>query len=107
MILQKWIYNENWFEVVNVFSFLSLSENINLRTNISLGNFWELSLNVVGKSSKFLDINRFTSCDVITNILDQSFPDDDVLSFWLKRFQVRCSSLSGLIVLSWVLGSIL
>ena len=57
MILQKRVNNEHWLQMMDIFSLLSLSENINLRTNVSLGNFWELSLDVVGECSEFLHID--------------------------------------------------
>ena len=106
MILQKWIHNEHWLQMMDILSLLSLSENVNLWADISLSNFWELSLNIVGKSSEFLNVDRFTSLNVVSDVLDESFPDDDVLSFWLKRFQISSSSLSRIVVLSWVLVSV-
>ena len=57
MILQKWINDEHRFQMMDIFSLLSLSENINLRTDISLGNFRELSLDIVSECSEFLDID--------------------------------------------------
>lgn len=57
MILQKWVNDEHWFQMMDILSLLSLSENINLRTNVSLGNFWELGLDVVSECSEFLDID--------------------------------------------------
>ena len=51
------INNEYWFEMMNIFSLLSLSENINLWTDVSLGNFRELSLDIVSECSKFLDVD--------------------------------------------------
>ena len=106
MILQKWIHNEHWLQMMDILSLLSLSENVNLWADISLSNFWKLSLNIVGKSSEFLNVDRFTSLNVVSDVLDESFPDDDVLSFWLKRFQISSSSLSRIVVLSWVLVSV-
>jgi len=93
--------------MMNIFSLLSLGENINLWTNISGCNFWKLSLHVVSESTEFLNVDRLSCLNVVSNILDQSFPDDDVLCFWLKRFQVRCSSLSRVVVLSWIFVSVL
>ena len=57
MILKEWVNNENWLKVMNVFSLLSLSENINLRADVSLSNLRELSLHVVSECTEFLHIN--------------------------------------------------
>ena len=57
MILQKWVNDEHWLQMMDILSLLSLSENINHTTKVSLGNFWELSLDVVGECSEFLHID--------------------------------------------------
>ena len=107
MVLQERIHNENWLQVMNILSLLSLSENINLWADIPLSDFRELGLDVVSEGSEFFNVDGFACLNVVANILDQGFPDDDVLGLRLKRFQVRCSSLSRIVVLSWVLISML
>ena len=107
MVLQERIHNENWLQVMNVLSLLSMSEHINLWADIPLSDFRELGLDVVSEGTEFFNVDGFASLNVVANILDQGFPDDNVLGLRLKRFQVRCSSLSSIVVLSWVLISVL
>ena len=107
MVLQERVNNEDWFQMMDIFSFLSLSEDVYLWTNISLCDLRQLGLYVVSESAEFLDVDGFTSLDVIADVLDQGFPDDDVLSFWLQRFQVGSGSLGGHVVLSRVLVTVL
>jgi len=78
--------------MVDVLSLLSLSEDINLWANLSLSNLWELSLNVECKSSELFNIDTSTSSNIVIQVLDQGFPDNDHLGFWLQWLQVcRCS----------------
>lgn len=107
MILQDWVHNKNRLKVMNILSLLSLSENINFRTNRSLSNFWELCVHIIGECSELLDINTSTSPDIVTKIFNQSFPNDDHLGLWLQWLQISYSSLSWIVVLSWVFISIL
>ena len=107
MSLEWLINNKHWFQMVNVFSFLSLSEDINLWVNILLSmNLWQLSLNIECKASKFLNVNRSSSSDIVTDVFNQGFPDNNELCLWLKWFQVCWGSLCRLIMLSWILVSV-
>lgn len=107
MVLQERVDDKNGLQVMDILSLLSLSENINFWADVSLSNFRKLGLHVVGESSKFFDIDRLSCLNVVANVLDEGFPDDDVLSLWLKRFQISCSSLRRHVVLSWILVSML
>ena len=40
VILEHWVNDENWFQVMNIFSLLSLRKNVDLWTNGSSGNLW-------------------------------------------------------------------
>lgn len=57
VVLNERINDKNRFEVMNIFSILSLSENINLRANIPLSDFRKLSLHIVSEGSEFLHIH--------------------------------------------------
>lgn len=107
VVLQEWIDHEDWLQVMNILSFHALGPDVDLRTNRSLSNLGELSLHIVGEGSELLDVDAPSGLDVVLDILDERFPDDQHLSFRLKRLEVRRCSLSRLIVLSWVLVSVL
>ena len=107
MILKNLINNKNWFQMMNVFSLLNMCSQVYFWANSSLRNFWELCLNIETKCSKLLDINWSSSSNIFSEIFNECFPNNNHLSFWLKRLQIWTSPLSGLIMFSWVLMTIL
>ncbi len=40
VILEDWVNNENWLQMMNILSLLPLSENVDLWTNRSSRNLW-------------------------------------------------------------------
>jgi len=93
--------------MMNVFSFLSLSEDVNFWIRISLTvNLWQFSLNIECETTKFLNIDWSSSSDVVADVLNQSFPNDQELCLWLEWFQIWWGSLSRLIMFTWVFVSV-
>jgi hypothetical protein len=92
---------------MDMLSLLSLGEDINFRTNGSLSNLWQFSLDVEGEAAELFDVHGSSSSNVLVKVLNKSFPDDHVLSLWLKWLEAWGASLGGVVVLSWVLSSVL
>ena len=101
------VNHEHWSQVMHMLSLLSLSEDIDLRTNGSLSDLWQLGLDVEGEATKLLDVHGSSGSDVFVDVFDEGLPDDHVLGLWLKWLEAWGASLGGVVVLSWVLGSIL
>jgi len=57
VVLEAWINNKYWLQMMNILSLHSLSENVRFRAGLSSGDFRELSLDIVGEATKFLDID--------------------------------------------------
>jgi hypothetical protein len=89
--------------MMDIFSFLSLSEDIDFWAYLSLTmNLRQLSLHIESKTSEFLDVDRSSGSDIVSNVFNKCFPDYYELCLWLKWLQVWGCSLSRLIMLTWI-----
>jgi len=68
---------------MNMLSVLSLREDVDLWANRPCSNLGQLSLDMEGKAAELLDVDGSAGSNVLVQVLYKSFPDDQVLGFWL------------------------
>ena len=98
MVLQIWIHDKDWLQVVDVLSLFLVRMQVDGWANASLGDLWQLRLHVKRETTKLFNVDRPSCLDVFTNIFDKSLPDNHVLSFWLQRLEVWCNSLGRMVM---------
>ena len=59
-----------------MFTLLSICVHVRVGSDLSLRDFGQLSLNVEGKSSEFLDVHALTRSQGVVQVGDQSSPDN-------------------------------
>ena len=107
VILNLWIDNKYWFQMMNIASLESLRENIHFRTDSSVRNLWQFCLHVISKASEVLHIHTFTSLHVLLDVLGEGFPDDEVLGLGLQRLHAWLRTRRRGVVLTRVLVPVL
>jgi len=70
------VHYEDRFQMMNIFSLLSLLEDVNFWANGPGGDFGKLSLAIVGESTKLFDIDTSASSNVVSNVLNKCFPNN-------------------------------
>jgi len=71
VVLDFWIHNEDRLQMMDVFPLSSLRENIYLWTNISIGDLWQLCLNIESEASEILDVDAATCLDMLLDVLNE------------------------------------
>lgn len=71
MVLNYWVYNEDWFQVMNVGPLSSLGENVHFGANSSIRNLGQLSLHIESEASEILYIYTAAGLQVLLNVLNE------------------------------------
>lgn len=71
MVLNLWINNKDWFQVMNVASLDSLFKNGHLWANSSVRNLGQFGLHIESKASEALHIYATTSLHILKNVLSE------------------------------------
>ena len=103
MVLDLWVHNKTWLQMMNILSLHSLCEDVHLGADrSSCINLGQLSLDVVCETPELFNVDRFTGSDVLVDVINKCLPDDQILGLWLHGLQVvRCPGCRS-VVLSWV-----
>lgn len=68
-----------------------------------VGNFGELSVNVEGESAELSNIDAAALAEFVVQIGHETTPNDQHLGLGLEGLLVLVSSLSGNVMLAWVI----
>jgi hypothetical protein len=105
--LESGIHNEARFKVVNMFALRSLGLVINIGVDSAVVNLGQFSVDIESEGAELADIDGVATTECLVKVGDETTPDDQHLRFGFKRLLVSACTLSGIVVLSRVLVSIL
>jgi len=94
-------------EMVQVLASSTVACQICVTVDLSGGDVRQVSSDIKSECTEVADVNTAASSQIVVQVLDHGFPDDQHLCLGFKWLLTGTSSFGRIVMLAWVCSSIL